>query len=166
MPDETRSGTLRAATEADVAAIRALSREAYAKWVPLIGREPLPMTADYAVAVRIHRFDLLEHDGRLVALVETIIHADHLWIENLAVSPAHQGQGLGRRLLRHAESLARTLGHAEVRLATNQAFEGNLGYYERAGFTIAERKPFRGGTAILFRKAVRPPPSPPGCDPM
>ena len=35
----------------DVRAIRELSRAAYAKWVPLIGREPWPMTADYGRAV-------------------------------------------------------------------------------------------------------------------
>jgi hypothetical protein len=37
---------LRQATAADAGAIRDLTREAYAKWVPLIGREPKPMTAD------------------------------------------------------------------------------------------------------------------------
>jgi len=37
---------------ADASAIRALTREAYAKWVPVIGREPKPMMADYAKAVQ------------------------------------------------------------------------------------------------------------------
>ena len=32
--------TLRRAAAADAAAVRALTREAYAKWVPVIGREP------------------------------------------------------------------------------------------------------------------------------
>ena len=43
---------LRRATPSDAAAIRDLTREAYAKWVPLIGREPKPMTADYDAAPR------------------------------------------------------------------------------------------------------------------
>jgi len=51
--------TLRTADEADVDAIRTLTREAYAKWVPVIGREPLPMRVDYAAAIKEHRFDLL-----------------------------------------------------------------------------------------------------------
>ena len=42
---------LRAATPADVPTITALVRAAYAKWVPLIRREPLPMLADYDAAV-------------------------------------------------------------------------------------------------------------------
>ena len=50
---------LRRAVAADAAAIRELTREAYAKWVPVIGREPKPMTADYAEALRKNRFDLL-----------------------------------------------------------------------------------------------------------
>ena len=50
---------LRLAEPADAEAIGALTREAYAKWVPLIGREPLPMTINYAQALATHRFDLL-----------------------------------------------------------------------------------------------------------
>ncbi len=113
---------MRPATKADVPAIRALVRAAYAKWVPVIGREPVPMTADYAQAVRVNRFDLLERDGGLVALIETIPRADHLWIENLAVAPEHHGQGLGRVMLERAEAVARELGHTVIKLATNQAF--------------------------------------------
>ena len=39
---------LRQATAADAAAIRGLTRAAYAKWVALIGREPKPMTAEFS----------------------------------------------------------------------------------------------------------------------
>ena len=147
-------GTLRSATKDDVSAIRALTRDAYAKWVPLIGREPLPMTADYALAVRTHHFDLLEREGRLAALIQTILHPDHLWIENLAVSPTHHGQGLGRRMLGQAEHVARTLGHTEIKLLTNQAFTGNVDFYRRAGFAIEREEPFRGGITIHFRKLL------------
>jgi hypothetical protein len=58
---------LRQGVAADASAIRELTREAYAKWVPLIGREPKPMTADYAEAIRDHRFDLLHLERKLVA---------------------------------------------------------------------------------------------------
>lgn len=37
--------TVRAAADGDAAPIRDLRRAAYAKWVPIIGREPLPMAA-------------------------------------------------------------------------------------------------------------------------
>ncbi len=78
---------LRQATLDDALAIRELSRAAYAKWVPLIGREPQPMVADYAEAVRHHLVDLLYVDGMLAALIEMLPKADHLLVENVAVSP-------------------------------------------------------------------------------
>jgi hypothetical protein len=43
---------LRPGTADDADAIRALTREAYARWVPIIGREPMPMTVDYHEAGR------------------------------------------------------------------------------------------------------------------
>ncbi|WP_082171809.1 GNAT family N-acetyltransferase [Methylobacterium indicum] len=147
-------GTLRPATKADVPRITALVREAYARWVPVIGREPVPMTADYERAVRLHRVDLLERDGALLALIETIPRADHLWIENLAVDPAQQGRGLGRWMLQRAEEIARALGHPAIRLATNQAFGRNVDFYRRAGFVIEREEPFRGGVGVYLAKTL------------
>ena len=39
------------ATKGDADAVRSLVRSAYAKWIPVIGREPKPMGADYEHAV-------------------------------------------------------------------------------------------------------------------
>ena len=47
--DETQ---IRRAGAADAPAIHALTQSAYAKWVPVIGRRPLPMATDYDQAVR------------------------------------------------------------------------------------------------------------------
>ncbi len=102
--------------------MRDLTRAAYAKWVPVIGCEPRPMIADYDVAVRDHLVDLLHAHGRLVALIEMRPHPDHLLIVNVAVSPEFQGRGHGRALLTHAEQVATSLGHAELRLYTNSRF--------------------------------------------
>ncbi|GGC44271.1 N-acetyltransferase GCN5 [Siccirubricoccus deserti] len=150
----TEALSLRPATPADADAIRALTREAYAKWVPVIGREPKPMTADYAAAVRRHRIDLLHLDGRLAALIEMIPGTDHLLIENVAVAPAYQGSGLGRRLLAHAEALAASLGHAEIRLYTNSLFAENLRLYRRLGYRTDREEVFPGGTVVHMSKPV------------
>lgn len=76
----------RPAEPADAAAIRDIVRAAYAKWVPVIGREPLPMRADYGKAVAEHPFELAVADGRIVGMIETMLADDHLWIENVCVS--------------------------------------------------------------------------------
>jgi GNAT superfamily N-acetyltransferase len=127
---------MRQATAADAGAIRELTRTAYAKWVPLIGREPKPMTANYDEAVTRHRFDLLYVDETLAALIETIREADHLLVENVAVSPSFQGRGLGRKLMAHAETLAHELGFGMIRLYTNQRFVENIELYRRLGYQV------------------------------
>lgn len=144
--------TLRAAAPADAAAIRDLTRAAYAKWVSVIGREPKPMGADYEAAVREHRFDLLHVAGELAALIETVDEGDQLLIENVAVSPGHQGQGLGRRLLAHAEGLAVAQGYARIRLYTNQRFEENIALYRRLGYRIDREEPVSAGVVTHMSK--------------
>jgi ribosomal protein S18 acetylase RimI-like enzyme len=145
---------LRQATASDVADIRKLTREAYAKWVPLIGREPKPMTADYAEAVRSHRIDLLHVGGALAALIETIAEADHLLVENVAVSPAFQGRGLGRKLMAHAEQIAASLGHGGIRLYTNKLFAQNIELYRKLGYRVDREEVLTIGVAVHMSKPV------------
>jgi ribosomal protein S18 acetylase RimI-like enzyme len=145
---------IRPATPEDAVSIRDLTRRAYAKWVSLIGREPLPMQADYDRAVREHAIELLIESGALVGLIETIPRSDHLWIENVAVAPDRQGRGYGRMLLAHAEKRAAETVLGELRLMTNAAFAANLALYTRLGYTVVGSEPFRGGTAVTMMKRV------------
>jgi len=146
------SGTLelRRAVPADAEAVRALTRQAYAKWVPLIGREPKPMEADYDRAVREHRIDLAYQDGALAGLIETITRPDHLLIENVAVAPSWQGRGIGRALMAHAERLAA----GELRLYTNKAFAENVALYLKLGYRIDREETLPVGVAVHMSKAV------------
>ncbi len=145
---------LRRAVPADAAAIQALTRAAYAKWVPRIGREPKPMVADYAEAVRKHRIDLLHVDGALAGLIETIPDVDHLLVENVAVSPAFQGRGYGRRLMAHAERVAASLGFDEIRLYTNQLFAENVALYRKLGYSVDREEAFSGGVVVHMKKRL------------
>lgn len=144
----------RSATPDDAAAIRALVRAAYAKWVPLIGREPRPMNADYQLAVQEHQFDLAFEGAELVGLIETALRDDHLWIENIAVAPAAQGRGLGRQLLERAEARAREAGRRETRLLTNGVMAANIALYERVGYVTTQTEPFMGGSTVYMAKQL------------
>jgi ribosomal protein S18 acetylase RimI-like enzyme len=147
--------TLRIAVATDAAAIRNLTRAAYAKWVPLLGREPKPMTADFDAAVRNHRIDLLHVGDHLAALIETIPRSDHLLIENVAVSPAFQHRGLGRHLLAHAEDLAASRGYASIRLYTNKLFAANVQLYASLGYRVDREEHGSLGTAVHMSKPVQ-----------
>jgi GNAT superfamily N-acetyltransferase len=140
--------SLRRAVAADAPAIRSLTRDAYAKWVPLIGCEPWPMIADYDVAVLNHLIDLLTVDREPVALVEMIDQPDCLLVENLAVAPAHQSRGYERLLMRHAEQVATGMGHRILRLYTNQRFIENIALYRWLGYQI-DHEEVVGATVVV-----------------
>lgn len=145
----------RPATRDDVEAIRALVHAAYAKWVPLIGREPMPMKTDYAVAIVEHDFDLLCDGDSIAGLIETQHRPDHLWIENVAVHPDRQGKGLGTKLLKWAEKRAEVAGTGELRLLTNEAFTANIKFYKKLGYKIDRTEPFHlGGTTVYMSKRI------------
>jgi GNAT superfamily N-acetyltransferase len=145
---------IRRATLADAAAIRDLTRSAYAKWVPLIGREPKPMGADYDAAVRHHLIELLFLGDTLAGLAEMIPQPDHLMLENLAVAPAHQGQGLGRQLMARVEAVAAELGHAEIRLYTNARFAENIALYRRLGYRLDREEVVPAGNVAHMSKRL------------
>jgi len=134
--------------------VRKITLAAYAKWVPLLGREPLPMTVDYAKAVIDHQIDLLEVEGAIVGLIELVPGIGHLLIENVAIDPARQGQGYGRMLMDHALAVAQSLDLPEVRLYTNKLFAENIRFYEALGYQLTQEQPFRGGTVCHFALAV------------
>jgi len=117
--------SIKTGEKSDAAAIRNLVRKAYAKWVPLIGRDPLPMSVNYEQVILSHRFDLVYKDKTLVALIETIEKTDHLLIQNLCVSPKHQRVGVGRSLLNYAEYL-NTGSRSPVSMAYGAAFSDRL----------------------------------------
>ncbi|AZO30131.1 MULTISPECIES: GNAT family N-acetyltransferase [unclassified Mesorhizobium] len=146
----------RPAAPADADAVKAIVQAAYAKWVPVIGREPLPMRADYDKALGEHQFELAVENGRIVGLIETMAHDDHIWIENVAVAPEAQGRGIGRKLLDSAERKAVEAGRTELRLLTNGAFEANVLLYRKHGYTIDREEPFMNGTTVYMSKRLAP----------
>jgi ribosomal protein S18 acetylase RimI-like enzyme len=112
------------------------------------------MRADYDKALQDHRFDLALENGRIVGLIETIPHDDHVWIENVAVAPEAQGRGIGKKLLDSAERRAVETGCRELRLLTNGAFDANVGLYRRHGYAVDREEPFMNGTTVYMSKRL------------
>jgi N-acetylglutamate synthase-like GNAT family acetyltransferase len=154
-PMMTERLPLRRAQPADAKAIRDLTRAAYASWVPHIGREPKPMTADYKRAVVENIIELWEEAGEMLALIEVIPKTNFLLVENIAVRPDQQGRGIGDKLLHHSELLARSLGFDCVQLYTNAAFDSNLQFYARRGYQEFQRVTIApGSVAVHMRKWI------------
>lgn len=145
---------IRIASRDDSEAIERISKAAYTKWISRIGREPLPMQVDYSMAISKHRFDVLEINGIIVGLIETVPKDGYLLIQNVAVSPDYQRKGVGRLLLAHAEHVAKASGFEELRLYTNELFEGNVSLYQNIGYSVIERSPIKGGVKVDMMKLI------------
>jgi len=78
------------------------------------------------------------------------------WIITIGVATAHQNQGLGRRLLSHAEQ-DMSRAH-EMKLTVRASNAPAIHLYERMGYQMIERKPryYRDGEdGFIMRKPLR-----------
>ena len=146
--------TIRLAEPGDVDVLRGIATAAYQRYVARIGRPPAPMTADYDQAVRSGQTWVAVQDGQVTGFVVLVPEPGYLLVENLAVRPADQGRGIGRRLLALAEQHARDLGLSEIRLYTNEAMTENLGYYPRRGYIETHRADQDGFHLVFYRKPL------------
>jgi len=145
---------IRLAAEADAPALAKIAAAAYQRYVPRIGRPPAPMTADYPAAVRRGQAWVAVMDGEVAGFIILIPRPGYLLLENVAVLPAAQGQGIGARLLALAEDRAHALGMPEIRLYSNAAMTENLAYYPRHGYTQTHRAQQDGFDRVFFCKRV------------
>jgi GNAT superfamily N-acetyltransferase len=77
-------------------------------------------------------------------------------IKRLWVSPMARGRGLSRRLMAEAETRARSLGVALLRLDTNRALPEASALYRRLGWTEIERFNDDPYAQVFFEKRLVP----------
>lgn len=125
---------LRRATIADLAAVTALQRAAYAKNRAILGVEPLPLLADYEQIFADYEVYVLEHESTLDGVLIIEPRADDLLIWSIAVAPHAQGRGTGNAMLTYADARARELGVTVIRLYTGAPLTFNIAWYTRHGY--------------------------------
>lgn len=143
------------ATPADVPQIDALVEAAYRQYIERIGSPPGPMLDDYAehIAQNLTYVARVE-SGEIVGLLVLIEFAEFMLLDNVAVDPNAQGQGIGKLLMNHAETIASERGFAEIRLYTHEKMTENQAIYRRFGYEEFERKIEKGLARVYMKKVV------------
>ena len=115
-------------------------------------REALDLTHELLLARPGNQIVVAENEqGERVGLLwfgvnrNLVTGEDEAWIYNVGVVEAHQGLGIGRRLMEHAEELARAGGFETLGLMVSSHNVRARTLYERLSFTE---------TNILMRKRL------------
>jgi ribosomal protein S18 acetylase RimI-like enzyme len=150
--DEPR---IRAATAADVPAVTEIVDEAYRHYIARMGKPPGPMLDDYAARVLEGVVWVLEEGAAIAGIIVLLPMADYLLLDNVAISTARQGLGLGRRLLAFAEAEALRRGYSEIRLYTHQTMVENQRLYASIGYEETGRGTEAGYDRVFMCKQLR-----------
>ena len=145
---------IRTAKPSDAVAITRCVEAAYQHYIPRMGKPPGPMVDDYANVIQQHSAFVVEENGEIVGVLVLIQTESGMLLDNVAVHPEHQGEGLGRRLLELAESETRNQGYAQLDLYTHECMTENIEMYKRIGYVETERKTEHGFNRVYMQKAL------------
>ena len=109
------------------------------------------MVADFGAEIAAQRVVVIEMAGKVSGYMIAWPEADAYFIDNIAVDPERQGEGLGRRLIEQAAAEAGRLGLSAVRLHTNVMMTENLSMYAHIGFVETHRAIENGFHRVYLR---------------
>ena len=145
---------IRVANTADVPAIARIVEYAYQHYIQRMGKPPGPMLDDYSTRALERVVWVIEDAKTIVGILVLLSKPDHLLLDNIAVSPSHQGRGFGRRLLEFAEAEALRRGYQEIRLYTHATMTENQQLYTAIGYEETGRDNEAGYERVFMRKRL------------
>ena len=146
--------TLRPAVMQDLNFLQKCAHDAYVKYVLKIGKEPAPMVADFAAHIDVRQAYVICVDKDEVGYSIHWKRSTALYIDNIALLPKQQGNGLGRQVFSMLEGIAAENGCVCMELYTNALMEGPPAFYPSIGFEIVDRRIEDGFDRVYFRKRI------------
>ncbi|MFJ7313442.1 GNAT family N-acetyltransferase [Pseudomonas sp. NPDC098747] len=151
---------IRLAEISDEPNIRDCAEQAYARYVPAIGRKPAPMLADFAAQISAGVvYVATDEQATFQGFVVFYAKEGHILLENVAVLPSTAGLGVGRSLISFCESAGRQLGMNAVHLYTNEMMTDNLLIYPKLGYVKVAQRTEDGFKRVYFEKVLTSPSS-------
>ena len=144
--------SIRTATAADVDGITRCVNSAYQHYIERIGKPPGPMLENYRDVVETHQVFVAVNDSDVVGILVLIHLNDAMMLDNIAVHPSFQGQGLGRRLMALAEEEAKKQGFSDIQLYTHQMMTENIAMYSKLGYVEVARRSEKGYDRVYMSK--------------
>ncbi len=143
---------IRRAKASDLPAILELEQAAFQDY-----RQASEASLRRSIASPRQSFWVIPGPGRLDGLLVLWHFPRRLRVYDVATHPDARGQGVGRRLMAHAEALARKQGAADISLEAEEQDPRLVAWYEGMGFVrVARLADFyhEGCSALRLRKRL------------
>jgi ribosomal protein S18 acetylase RimI-like enzyme len=150
-------GAIRLAAAADAKGVIACVDAAFQPYVAAIGKPPAPMLADYPQLIANGQVYILEEEGLVAGVLVLEPQAEGLLVETLAVDPARQRSGVGRRLMAFAESEAVRLHLPRIHLYTHETMRAARAFYAGLGYRESGQRVEDGYARVFFERQVAAP---------
>ncbi|MEP1209089.1 MAG: GNAT family N-acetyltransferase [Rhizobiaceae bacterium] len=142
---------LRSAQTADLDFVEQCAERAYSIYVERIGKPPAPMIADFAAAQRKQNLEIIISSGVRTGFIVSFSRDNHLFVENIAIHPDFQNQGIAKRVFAVLVERSKRIGHSAIELYTNEMMTENLTFYPKLGFRETDRRSEAGFNRVYFR---------------
>lgn len=107
------------------------------------GLEQIMSQSEMGVVLVARQGDQLIGMVNLLFTISTALGERVALLEDMVVSPAGRGTGVGTRLLAEAIAYARAQGCKRITLLTDRSNESAQGFYARQGFVVSGMVPMR-----------------------
>ena len=154
---------IRPAQPSDAQVVTACVEAAYYHYIATIGNAPGPMLDDYARVIADHLVWVVDNSASdaamsdaeidIAGLVVLIEKSGGILLDNIAVHPKDQRQGLGKRLMQFAESEAQRRGYGAIELYTHVKMVENIALYQRLGYSETDRRTEKGLERVYMQKS-------------
>jgi GNAT superfamily N-acetyltransferase len=141
---------LRPAQPTDAEAITACVDAAYRPYIERVGRKLGPMLEDYSKVICERQVTVAEVNGTIAAVLVLAVTSEGFLLDNVAVQPQHRG--IGKALLKYAESEARRQGFGSIYLYTHEKMTENQTLYLKIGYVEYDRRLENGFPRVYMRK--------------
>ncbi len=144
--------TIRKAELPDAEGIKACVDAAYQHYIPRMGQAPGPMLDDYSPVISRHQAFVVVKGGQIIGVLVLVSNEQMMLLDNVAVHPDRQGQGLGRQLMAFAENESSKQGYSRLELYTHESMTENIGLYESLRYVETDRRIESGYRRVYMRK--------------
>ncbi|HXZ07579.1 MAG TPA: GNAT family acetyltransferase [Paraburkholderia sp.] len=135
----TTTLSIRRFDAADTDAVVALWQEAFPEYRDVTRPQRNPhLSIANKLAMQPELFFVAESQGRVVGTVLAGYDGHRGWLYSLAVDTAVRRQGIGKRLVDHAEAALTSLGCPKVNLQVLSSKTDIRGFYEALGYRVDE----------------------------